>query len=242
MDVIHFSSKGELASLKVHGACSFTVEVARLVVAQKPSQRGYFGTLRVSRLMRCFTSGRWGATTMKKEPTMRFISLFVLILCSSWSTLPAADTGTSVSGPAQDFVTQTAIFHETEITAAEMVMERNIANDLKNHARRIMRSHKELQRDLAALADDKKVTLTTTLPEETRIKIAQLKALADEELNLSYLLFSLTMHGEVLDYLEDVSAYNKDEDVRRYANKGIIEIRQHIQMARELEDKYINRK
>jgi putative membrane protein len=187
--------------------------------------------------------------------TMRRILPFTLLalLLSPSLTLSAADnstarsasdtsaTPTSATTLAQadiHFIQKAYLYNKVEIKAAEMALNRNLTAEEKTYTEQLMKEHKEANKELSQLANNKNVSLTETIPNEYQEKINKLGNHNDSDFSEAYLEARIDCHQKAISHLEDISEDSKDVDVRRFAQDGLVAVKGHLDTAKRLEERY----
>lgn len=166
---------------------------------------------------------------------MRHILFTALLLAplAAFSADPAALTRDDIA-----FLQNAAIYNATEVRAAEIALARNLTPDERVYAEELKRHHAQANRELAALAKQKNVILSETIPSDRQEELVELGRHQDREFNERFLEERIDCHQRALRHLKDVREDSADADLRRYADSGLITVQQHLETAKRLEATY----
>jgi putative membrane protein len=161
-----------------------------------------------------------------------------LLLLPLALSLFAAEPVVPLSKSEITFVQKATLYNLAEVRAAEIALRRNLTAQEQAYAQELVRQHTQAYQELASMAKQKGILISEILPSDMQDELTELAAYRDPEFNERFLEERIACHRQALRYLEDVSEDSKDADLRRYADNGLISVRQHLETAQDLEARY----
>jgi putative membrane protein len=157
--------------------------------------------------------------------------LFVVAFCS------AADA-TMLNEDDRTFVQKATVAGMLEIKTAKAALERNLTADERAFAQRVVDDHTAANKELAKIAKDKNYTPPKELTADKLEELNDLQAVKDSDFNESFLEQQIDCHKDAIDLFEDQAEDGTDVDLKNFASKTLPKLKQHLETAKKLEEKY----
>lgn len=143
--------------------------------------------------------------------------------------------GTAGSLPAADltFAKEAARGGLAEVDLGNMAKDKASNNDVKQFGDKMVTDHSKANDELKSLAEQKNVTLPSSLTAKDKATDARLSKLSGAAYDKAY------MHDMVLDHEHDVTAFRKeaksgkDPDLKAFASKTLPTLEGHLKVAKE---------
>lgn len=138
----------------------------------------------------------------------------------------------------RDFATKAAQGSMAEVEAGKMARDRAVNQSVKDFAQRMVKDHGKASNELTQLARKKGVTLPSTLADDQKGMIDKMTGQSGVQFDRAY------MNAMVEDHEKDVELFRKeaqgtdvgDRDLRRWANKMLPILEDHLKNARVIND------
>jgi putative membrane protein len=145
-------------------------------------------------------------------------------------------TGAAQTPTTSEFVNKVAQSDMLEIQASQFVAP-NADADTKPFADRMIRDHTETSNELKQLVQSGKVRaeLPSTLDPEHQKKLDGLKKLSGRELDREYDRMQLQAHQEAVDLFSRYAQAGDNNDLKAWAAKTVLHLREHLSMAQKLD-------
>jgi len=137
----------------------------------------------------------------------------------------------------QQFVMKASAAGLAEVNLGKLAATRASNADVKKFGQHMVDDHTKANKELATIADKKKLTVAMTMDPTHEQAFAKLSKLEGAEFDKQF------MHQMVQDHEEAVSLFSakakdaKDEDLKAFAEKTLPTLKEHLKMARETHDK-----
>ena len=95
-----------------------------------------------------------------------------------------------------------------------------------------LKDHGRMLEEVSALARKKNITVTKDLDSKGRDKVDKLAKLQGAEFERAFSKAMIEGHEKAIEKFEKQIADGKDADVRAWAEKRIVTLREHLEMAR----------
>jgi len=123
-----------------------------------------------------------------------------------------------------------------EIKTSELLAKRNATGPVAEFAKKMITEHESVNKELAALASKKGITLPTALDEDTQKKYDALAKVDDAKLNKEYMECQIKAHKSAVSAFKDAADDSKDADVKAAAAKHLPHLQAHLDEAKRIED------
>ena len=136
----------------------------------------------------------------------------------------------------EEFVKKVAISDMMEVQSSELALSRQPDADTKPFAEKMVKDHQQTSKDLKGLVESGKVkaTLPTALDAEHQKKLEELKSKSGKEFDRAYDQMQLQAHEEAVALFEQYSQSGDNPDLKSWAAKTLLHLKEHLAMAKTL--------
>lgn len=149
----------------------------------------------------------------------------------------ANDKNSAVDDDANDFFIKAANGGMMEVQAGQMAQSNAANTEVKNFASKMISDHTRAGNELKTLAAAKNVTLPTVLEGDHREHLDDLGKKSGNEFDRAYMEMMVDDHDKTVNMFENASNNSKDADIKAFATKTLPVLREHQQMAKDLNAK-----
>ncbi|MBU7582953.1 MAG: DUF4142 domain-containing protein [Nostoc sp. TH1S01] len=157
-------------------------------------------------------------------------------------TQTSTDRNPGLSRPKQSlseldrlYVTEAAQGGMTEIQMAKLALQRSRNNEVKQFAQQMIQEHIPVNQQLMQLANQKRITIPTTLGPKYQAAIARLSQFSGGNFDQAYKEEAgINLHTEYLVVQRRESQFGQDSDLQGFASKNIPIALKHLQMGQRL--------
>jgi putative membrane protein len=152
-----------------------------------------------------------------------------------WAATASAQT--PAAPPAtQDFVNKVAISDMFEIQSSQLAIEKQVDQDTKPFAQKMIKDHQKTSKELKALIDKGKVqaTLPTALDSEHQKMLDDLKAKNGRDFDVAYDQIQVKAHQQAVSLFDAYAKGGDNPDLKKWAAKTLPHLKQHLAMAQKL--------
>ena len=130
-----------------------------------------------------------------------------------------------------------------EVEMARVALERASSEEVKAYAQRMIDDHTKANEELMGIAQAKGVTLPAGPDAKHMAMLTKMRALSGAAFDREYVMMAGRKDHEKMEKLfRDESTKGKDADVKAFAAKTLPVVREHLSMARMLNDKMMGMK
>jgi len=144
---------------------------------------------------------------------------------------------TTVSKADIEFLGNAAQTNMTEIQAAAIAANRGLTAQTKAFANQMTTDHSENSNDLRTLAASKGVMLPTRLDSKHQDKLDDLQKIDTKKFDAAYAEAMADGHKDVVSMYEKAAKKTKDADIRSFALSNLPVLRQHLDLAKQMDEK-----
>lgn len=138
-----------------------------------------------------------------------------------------------------DFPHQAAAINLAEIELGKLAVQRSQNPDVRRFAQQMIADHQQGEKKLLQ-AMGKDASLKVQLNDEQRQTFQKLSALQGAEFDRAYIHHMVTDHQKVIDKAERFSKDNSDSKWAKFASDALPDLREHLKMAKQIEDRLQN--
>lgn len=150
----------------------------------------------------------------------------------------AGDSASAVSNQMQnEFVSKAASGGMMEVELGRMASQKARSADVKEFARKMITDHSNANDDLKVLAKGKNIAVPDSMMDEHRSKVDDLSKVKAEDFDKEYMSMMVDDHEKDIKEFEDAAQNNQDPDVKEWAGKTVVKLRNHLTMAKRINDK-----
>jgi putative membrane protein len=150
------------------------------------------------------------------------------------SPAPMAATSTAkLSKSDRKFIMTAASAGMAEVQAAQLAEQKSQDATVKEFAQKMITDHTANNKQLASLAEQKGITVPTTLEAKDQKQLDALAKLDGTKFDKMYLKDQVRDHETVLKLMQKEAADGKDADLKSFAETTTPVIQQHLDMAKQ---------
>jgi putative membrane protein len=146
------------------------------------------------------------------------------------------DGGSTLGSSDKKFIMETGQGGMMEVEIAKLAVDKASNAEVKQYAQRLVDDHTKANDELTQLAAQKGVTI----PHDEKAMMKgkdKLSKLSGADFDREFMSMMIKDHAKEVKEFEDVSAKAKDTDVKDWAAKTLPTLREHLQMARDINGK-----
>ena len=146
------------------------------------------------------------------------------------------DNTSTLSSSDKKFIMETGQGGMMEVELAKLAVDKASNEEVKQFAQRLVDDHTKANDELMALASQKGVTI----PHDEKAMMKgkdKLSKLSGADFDREFISLMVKDHTKEVKEFEDVSTKAKDTDVKDWAAKTLPTLREHLQMARDINGK-----
>lgn len=137
----------------------------------------------------------------------------------------------------QEFITRASSSNMFEIAAGQLAVNMGADAGVKSYGQHMVTDHGQAAAEMAALVNNKGLTLPTTMLAEHQAKIDTLQSLTGDAFDKKYALMMVASHKQTID-LFDQASHNpgvRDNDLRTFATDKLPTLNEHLEEAQHLQ-------
>jgi putative membrane protein len=134
----------------------------------------------------------------------------------------------------QHFVTEAAQGGLAEVELGKLAADKATNADIKKFAQRMVDDHGKANDELKTLAQNKNITLPSTIDAKHKATIDRLSKLSGEQFDRAYAQDMLKDHQKDVAAFRMESKSGKDADVKSWAAKTLPTLEEHLKMAQDI--------
>lgn len=136
----------------------------------------------------------------------------------------------------QEFVTRAAANNLFEIESSELALNNAETDTVISFANKMIADHTQASTELMAIADDKNLTVPTTLPQDKQQIINDLADQMGISFDKSYMDAQEAAHVEAVTLFELAAEDLEDQELRQFAEEMLPVLKMHLEMAEDIDD------
>jgi len=136
------------------------------------------------------------------------------------------------------FVKKAASDNMHEVKMGELGAKRATATEVKEFAQKMVKDHSKSLDDLKKAAKAAKFDVPAKMSKEHEDHVAHLDKHDGKDFDAVFVSHMVRDHEKAVTLFEQASKDLKNDELRRYAEKTLPVIREHLKMARKLNEKY----
>jgi putative membrane protein len=137
-------------------------------------------------------------------------------------------------GKPETFIKESAEMNLAAIKVTKLGSEKAHSEELKEFASKMEEEHKKIEEKLKEFAQDKDVTMPTSLAEKDQELYNRLENLSGEEFDTEFAKATIKGHAKGVKKLERASEKLEDEDLKEFVNNTLSEMKEHQKKARKV--------
>jgi len=135
-----------------------------------------------------------------------------------------------------EFAVEAADASLMEIQLGELAQTNASSDDVKAFAQQLVSDHKTASGELAALAQQKGITLPATLSEKCQKKYNDLSTKSGKDFDRAYMDLMVKDHKDAVDAFKKEAEKGEDAEIRTWASGKVATLESHLEMAKQTED------
>jgi len=159
------------------------------------------------------------------------LTLGLLAVMARVATSAAADSGEQI------FINQTATEGMAEVEMGKVASDHALSSEVRQFAAQMISDHTKANEELERIASEKLLRVPKDLDAEHKAKIDILRKKTGAEFDKSYMQAQVSDHDKMQQLLAAEATNGKNADLKKFAVKILPTVREHYQMAKELEAK-----
>ncbi|WP_205502185.1 DUF4142 domain-containing protein [Rufibacter psychrotolerans] len=174
---------------------------------------------------------------MKK--TNRWMPLWALLLSSAF-VVSCSDDDDDDAAMMEDrtrvatFLQNAAASDLFEITTGEMAQEQGMTSQVQEFGEMLVTDHSATAMDIMEMADERDVTLPTTLPAAKMTIVTRLDAKSGLDFDKDFATVQVQAHQEAVTLYEQADREIRDTEVQAFIDATLPVLRTHLQHAQQL--------
>jgi putative membrane protein len=145
---------------------------------------------------------------------------------------PSSTSAADALSPAEKaFVTKAAEGGQAEVELAQLALQKAESQAVKALAQRIAEDHQRANQELQIIAEQKAVTLPSTLGKEHAAEKSRLEGLSGAQFDRAYVQQMIKDHRKDIAEFEQISTKAADADVKAFASKTLPTLKEHLAQA-----------
>jgi putative membrane protein len=155
----------------------------------------------------------------------------------SASAAQSADASGSVAAMDKRFVTKAAEGGMAEVELGNLAKDKAQSDDVKKFAQRMVDDHSKANDQLKSLAQQKNITLPTSLPAKEQALKDRLSKLSGEQFDHAYMQHMVMDHKKDVAEFKKASTSAKDNDIKQFASSTLPTLQDHLKEAQQIAPK-----
>jgi putative membrane protein len=141
-----------------------------------------------------------------------------------------------------DFAVEAADLGLMEVQLSTTALTKASSPQVKQFAQMMVDEHTKANNELKALAQQKSITLPTTVGNENQRKLENFNDKTGADFDKEYMDQMVKDHKEAIDEFEDQAEEGNDPEIKSWASSKLTALRQHLQEAERIQEAVKNRK
>jgi len=144
----------------------------------------------------------------------------------------------------EKFVDKASALNVGEINAAKQAMEKSKSEDVKSFAQRMIDDHTKANEQLTELAKQKKLEgkISQHADVKSMASSAELKLLSGDTFDKSYIKSQVSAHKTAIQTFEQEAEHGQDPELKAFAQKTLPTLKEHMELANNLNEKLQQKK
>jgi len=151
-------------------------------------------------------------------------------------TAPAEATAGPIAGADRSFISEAMSRGLAEVEASRLVASKGADAKVKSFAETLQKEHSDANAKLERIASSKGMSVSSTIDPASRGKLDELQKLSGADLDRKYLEhFGASAHRETIALFERSAREAQDPDLKAFAEETLGVLRNHLEMAQQLQ-------
>lgn len=157
-----------------------------------------------------------------------FSTGLVAVAFATLSSMALAD----MSGA--DFVDEASAKGMAEIEGATIALTKTTSADVKSFAQKMIDDHGEANKELSAIAESKKLEVSSEADLMNKAKAMVLKLRSGESFDEAYANNQVMAHEQTIELFRQAAKEVDDDELKAFANDKLPTLEKHLKMAQDL--------
>jgi putative membrane protein len=153
---------------------------------------------------------------------------------SAQSSQSESKAGGAVAQADKSFVMKAAQGGMAEVELGNLAKEKAQSDQVKQFAQRMVDDHGKANEELKSIAQQKGITLPTSLPAKEQKTKDKLSSLSGEQFDHAYMQHMLMDHKKDVAEFKKASTTCKDNDIKEFAGKTLPTLQDHLKEAQQI--------
>ncbi|MDX5480870.1 MAG: DUF4142 domain-containing protein [Hymenobacteraceae bacterium] len=136
-----------------------------------------------------------------------------------------------------EFMTKAASNSMLEVEAGRLAQERGQMQEVKDYGQMMVTDHTNANDQLRQLAQQKNITLPDSMGQDHRDQLQNLRDKTGQEFDQQYMDLMVSSHEDAVSMFEDAANNMQDPDVKNFASTTLPKLREHLDRARQLDER-----
>jgi putative membrane protein len=146
---------------------------------------------------------------------------------------PSADVQKNQQTSSQEFVKEAAVGGMAEVEMGKLAADKASSDEVKKFGERMVEDHGKANDELKTLAQNKNITLPTSLDAKHKATLDRLSKLSGESFDRAYMQEMVKDHKKDVNEFRTESKSGKDPDVKAWAAKTLPTLEEHLKLAQD---------
>jgi len=124
---------------------------------------------------------------------------------------------------------------QMEVHLAQIAQRQGASDKVKEYAQRLEQDHTQANKDLMGIAQNRGVSLPTSMAGEHQTEMDKLSKLQGADFDKAYIKMMVKDHKKDIKEFEKASNNSMDTDLKTFATNTLPKLREHLTMAQSLE-------
>lgn len=132
------------------------------------------------------------------------------------------------------FVVGASASGHAEVQFGRLALMRSTNPDIKRFAQTMVEDHSRANRELATLANDKRLDLARAMDRDHQVKFDKLAQMRGEQFDRAYAEGQVKDHEDAVALFEDEAKNGADTQLKAWASRTLPHLKDHLKMAHSL--------
>jgi putative membrane protein len=159
------------------------------------------------------------------------------LVASAGAAAQSKDAKGGLSGQDRKYFQEIAQANLAEVQAGKLAQKKASSDDIKKFAQHMVEDHGKMIEEQRAMAKAKNVSLPKEAKKEDQSALKKLEKASGAEFDRAYIEQMVKDHEKALQLVQDAAKNAKDPELKQAAAKAAPEIKQHLDMAKQVANK-----
>lgn len=164
-----------------------------------------------------------------------FVLSVVLIMTALVGLSFAQQSKPALDRQDSNFIKDAALDNQMEIQLGQLAARQGSSQEVKNFGQRMVNDHTKANQELMSIAQQKGISVPTTLDRDRQKKIDDLGKKSGADFDRAYMSDMAKNHRNDINKFEKEAKDGKDADLKSFASKTLPTLRQHEGMVAQIQ-------